>query len=878
MTNFYHSKNNMKRQRNWRVFGRTFKISGKILIWGAPLALLILVGAFVWIARDLPDPEKINERQITQSTKIFDRTGKVLLYDIHGEEKRTVVAFDQISDYVKKATVAGEDASFYSHFGLDFRGIARAVWGVITGNESAGGGSTITQQFIKKTYFSDKRSYSRKIKEWVLALELERKYSKDEILGFYLNQIPYGSNAYGIEAAAQTFFNKSAKDLGLAESAVLAALPNAPSRLSPYGSHPEELKARQEYILDRMVSIGYATKEEAEAAKKEPLEFAHQNANFKAPHFVMYVKEYLEEKYGEDYIEKAGLKVYTTLDWDLQFEAEKIIREGAENNAKKYQAYNAALAAVDPKTGQILAMVGSRDYNAQESLPAGCKPGDTCKFEPHVNVTIRDRQPGSSFKPFAYVTAFEKGYTPDTILFDLPTEFNPNCSASANQDKDQYGIDCYHPGNYDSKFRGPVTVRSSLAQSLNIPAVQALYLAGIDDTIKTAKTMGITSLNQSYYGLSLVLGGGEVKLLDQTAAYGVFAAEGKKYEKTPILKIEDSNGKIIEEFEAQSTQVLKPQLTRLVSDILSDNAARTPVFGANSALYFAERPVAAKTGTTQGYRDAWTMGYTPSLAVGVWVGNNNNSPMAASGAGIAAAGPLWHDFIKKAYELKTNDCNTDNQNFCLPKSPEQFNKPEPIVTEKSMLNGSYISTRTVKVDMLSGALATNDTPPQFIEERQIRQAHNILYYVNKDDPQGDYPANPQSDPQYKNWEAPVQAWLGQRGENYDETPTDSDPIRAEQNKPMVQILSPVNGQFISGSTVNVQVQASAPLGLKQIDYFLNDEFVGSNISSPYQITLAIPSSAFNSESSFITLRARAYDTAFNRSEDEVTLYLNRGSY
>lgn len=842
----------------------------KYFALGAGIVAIIFLSVFIYYAKDLPSTDKIYDRQITESTKIYDRTGKVLLYDIHGEEKRTIVNLDQISPYLKQATIVTEDAEFYNHIGINLRAIARAVWADLTGSSLSQGGSTITQQFIKKSFLTDDKKFSRKIKEAVLALELERRYSKDEILNLYLNQIPYGSNAYGIEAASQTFFNKSAKDLTLAESALLAALPQAPSRLSPYGSHPEELKARQEYVLDRMVKYNYVSKDQAEQAKKEPLNFNTQPHNINAPHFVMYVKEYLEDKYDKDYIEKSGLKVYTTLDWELQSAAEKIVKESAESNAKKYQAYNAALTAIDPKTGQILAMVGSRDYNAEESLPAGCTPGKNCKFEPNVNVTIRDRQPGSSFKPFAYVTAFEKGYTPDTVLFDLTTEFNEKCSAAATDEKDPNGLDCYHPGNYDDKTRGPVTMRSALAQSLNIPAVQTLYLAGIDRTIKTAKNMGITSLNGDYYGLSLVLGGGEVKLLDEVAAYGVFANDGIKNEKTPILKIEDANGKIIEEYEHKPKQIIGSQYARLISDVLSDNPARTPEFGANSPLYLPERPIAAKTGTTQKYRDAWTLGYTPSLAVGVWTGNNDNTPMSKAGAGIAAAGPIWNSFFKKAYELKATDtCSNQDNNFCLPKEIENFTKPEPIQTNKAMLNGNYISVRTYKVDKISGALATDQTPPDLIQEAQYKEVHNILYYVKKDDPQGDSPENPGDDPMFHNWEYPVQIWLAAHGGGFNLLPPDEkDDLHTEKNLPQVNITYPSSNSFVSGNTFTATANASASLGLKQIDFFLDDEFVGSVLSPPYQIKITLPDFSKGSH----TLKARAYDTALNRQEDQVIFY------
>lgn len=854
---FYHQATKPRRKKRWRFLIKT-------LLFIFILAAFSGLTVFVYFAKDLPNPQKISERQVVESTKIYDRTGKVLLYDIHGEEKRTVVGFDQISPYIKEATIVTEDADFYHHPGLDLKAVARAAFYNILGRKISQGGSTITQQFIKKSFLTDERTLSRKIKEAVMAIELERKYSKDEILGLYLNQIPYGSNTYGVEAAAQTFFGKAAKDLNLAQSALLAALPQAPSRLSPYGSHPEELKARQEYIIDRLTRYNYISAQEAEAAKKEPLKFQPQDRGIQAPHFVMYVKEYLENKYGADYLDKAGLKVYTTLDWELEQTAEQIISEGAKSNWQKYHAYNAALAAIDPKTGQILAMVGSRDYFDLE-------------HDGNVNVATRDRQPGSSFKPFAYVTAFQKGYTPDTVLFDLKTEFNPNCPALANQEKDQYGLDCYNPGNYDDKFRGPLTARQALAQSLNIPSVQMLYLAGVEDTIKTAKKMGITTLNDpKRYGLSLVLGGGEVKMLDEVAAYGVFATEGIKYEKTPILKIEDASGKIIEDFKSEPKKVLGIQETRLISDILSDNESRSSVFGPASALYFPDRPMAAKTGTTQGYRDAWTIGYTPSIAVGVWVGNNDNSSMARAGAGIAAAGPLWHNFIKKAYELKSH-CQsappTENQ-FCLPKEPEQFNKPELINTDKAMLNGSFVSTRTIKIDKISGQLATEQTPPELIEEKELKEVHSILYYIQKDNPLGEAPAKPSDDPQFANWEAAVAGWLAQQNNPSWNQPAPSqiDPLHRTANLPSVKIITPSDNQIISSPNVFLRLEASAPLGLKQIDYFLNNDFGGTLFVPPYETTITLPLDLQNGTT---TIKVRAYDWALNRQESQTNIIINR---
>ena len=849
-----------KRRRNF--FSREFfKESLKIALIVVSLGLILILAVFVYFAKDLPDPRKIDERSIAESTKIFDRTGQVLLYDIHGEEKRTVIPLAEMPQFIKDATLAAEDANFYHHFGLDFQGILRAAFYNLLGRKISQGGSTITQQFIKKTLLTSERTFTRKIKEAVLALEMERRYSKDQILEFYLNQIPYGSNAYGVEAAAQTFFGKRAKDLTLAESALLASLSKAPSRLSPFGSHPEELKERQQYILDRLVNLNYISKEQAQAAKEEKIKFSASPHGIKAPHFVMYVKEYLEEKYGQDILEKGGLKVITTLDWDLQPMAEQLVLETAQNNWKKYRAYNAALTAIDPKTGQILVMVGSRNYFDIE-------------HDGNVNVTIRDRQPGSSFKPFAYVTALKKGYTPQTVIFDLKTEFNPNCPADGSGTKDQFGLNCYHPENYDDKLRGPVTMKEALAQSLNIPSVKVLYLAGIKDTIKTAKTMGITTLNDpNRYGLALVLGGGEVKLLDQVAAYSVFAHEGIKQEKTAILKIENQKGKILEEFKPKPEKVLEPRLARQISDILSDNQARAPVFGPNSPLFLPERPVAAKTGTTQEYRDAWALGYTPSLAFGVWVGNNDNSAMVRAGAGVAAAGPLWQNFIRKVYEIKSKTDQEEKPNeFKLPKEIEQFNKSEPVNADKPILNGQFVNEKIIKINKITEQTANDLTPPELIQEITCREVHTILYYLKKDEPLGGPPSNPADDPQLNNWEASVLIWAAQRGYNNQILPKEIDNSHSAEKLPKIKIVYPSANQIISQSKITAQIQTSAPLGVKQVDYFIDDEFLRSTLNPPYDLTAAIPLKIPNGSH---ILKARLYDQAYNRQEDEVVFILSR---
>lgn len=727
--------------------------------------IILFISVFFYYSRRLPDPNAWQDRQVIESTKIYDRDGKNLLYEIHGEEKRTVVLFNQIPQIVKDATIIAEDSEFYRHSGINFRGIFRAILADITSQKIVEGGSSITQQLIKNAYLSPERTLSRKIKEMILAITLERKYSKNEILNFYLNQIPYGSNSYGIEAASLTYFNKSAKELNLAEAVYLAALPKAPSYYSPYGNHSDELKIRANYILDRLYESKYVSQKDYNSAKKITVTFIDQKTGIIAPHFVFFIRDYLNEKYGEDFIEKGGLKVTTTLNSDLQKIAEKAVEEGAKRN-EIYNAKNAALVAIDPKTGHILAMVGSKNYDGHPE-PEGCEPGKTCQFEPNVNVATRLRQPGSSFKPFVYATAINNGYTPDTVIWDIPTEFSPLCSWDG---KPEAGVDpetCYKPKNYDGRFRGPVTLKQALSNSLNVPSVKVLYLAGINNSIDTAENLGISTLkDRSRYGLSLVLGAAEVKLLEMVSAYGVFSQEGIRREPTGILKVEDGNGRVLEEYKDHGQKVLPEQTAREINDILSDNNARAPLFGLYSPLSLGERPAAAKTGTTQDpndetkARDAWIIGYTPSLVAGVWTGNNNNVPIEKGGAGVMAAGPIWHDFMTKA--LKDTPIET-------------FNKPDPVITEKPILNGQYQISVKLKVNKNNNLLISEKTPKDLIEEKSFTEIHEILYWVDKNNPQGDLPRQPENDPQYKNWEDSLVNWLkNSSAAIYNQLPKDYD--------------------------------------------------------------------------------------------------------
>ena len=625
-----------------------------ILGLGFLFSVLCSLTLFIWYAKDLPRPEKFTERAFVESTKIFDRTGQVLLYELYGEEKREIISLSEMPEHLKQAVISTEDADFYSHHGIDIKGIIRAIKINLRVGQPLYGGSTISQQLIRSTFLTREKTIKRKIREIILTLELERRYSKEQILEWYLNQIPLGINIYGVEAAAKTYFKKPAKELTLAESAVLAALIKAPSYYTPFGSHKKELLARKDYVLNRMAQEGYISYEQAEEAKLQELNFAKVSQSIKAPHFVLYVEEYLFKKYGKNFLEQEGFRVYTTLDWELQEAAEKAVAEGIKRS-KKYKAHNAALAAIDPKTGEILAMVGSADWFG-EPYPENCTSGKNCKFDPKVNVAAYSigRQPGSAFKPFVYVTAFQKKHTAEETVIDEETNFG------------KWGEKDYIPQNYDGKFRGEVTLRQALAQSLNVPSVKVLlYLAGLEDSLKTAINCGLTTLKKSpsYYGPAIVLGGGEVRLIDMVSAYGVFAADGIKIKPSSILRIEDSQGNIIEENKKTPKRVLEKEAVRLLNDVLSDNEARAPLFGRNSLLYFPDYQVAVKTGTTNNFRDAWTIGYTPSIVAGVWVGNNDNSPMTKL-AGIISA-PIWRQFMEKALQ------KLPKENFIPPKSIDE---------------------------------------------------------------------------------------------------------------------------------------------------------------------------------------------------------------
>ena len=700
------------------------------------VGVITAISLFIYYSKDLPNPGKINKRVVIESTKIYDRTGEHLLYELYGEEKRTVVPIENIPETVKKATIVLEDNIFYSHHGFDAAAITKAACYEISSKIGLGdlgglcpkrGGSTITQQFIKNSLLTSERRYSRKIKELILAIEIENKFSKDDILGMYLNEIPYGSNSYGIEAAAKTFFGVSVGDLTLAQAALLACLPNAPSYYSPYGSHTDKLLNRWTYALDRMYELGYITEEQKESAKNEDIlsQVKPLSNILQAPHFSMYVKEKLEEQFGEKELQSKGLKVYTTLDWDLQKKAENIVLEGVNAEGAKWRFSNAALVAVNPQNGQVLAMAGSKDYWDKS-------------IDGNVNVATRLRQPGSSFKPYIYARAFQEGYTPDTIIYDVPTNFGKDGSGNY-----------YRPNNYDGSFHGPMKMKEALARSLNIPAVKALYLVGIKDAISQVELMGINTLKNPHLGLSLVLGGGEVKLLEHVGAFGVFGAEGIKHEQKVVLRIEDNSGNEVANYEkSEGKRVLERNSALQITEILSDDNLRKPTFGANSKLNVPGHQVAVKTGTTNDFKDGWTIGTTPSLTVGVWAGNNNSSSMRVGADGIYVAGPIWNKFMTEALANKQD---------------EKFAEPVKVEAGKDVLDGKIknevkeIKVCKVKKDKYC-VPKDGDCGDKDDKKKKFFIGHSILYYVDKDDPRGDQPKKPKNDPQFEKWEEGVVKW------------------------------------------------------------------------------------------------------------------------
>lgn len=806
-----------------------------LLILGATGILAVFViGTVVLMAisNDLPDPNHLSDRQVSQSTKIYDRTGEHLLYEVYNNQKRTLVEFKDMSPYIGKAVISIEDKNFYQHKGISVLSIIRAGVNNLIGRRTGGGGaSTLTQQLVKNTMVGNERSIFRKIKEAILALRLEKKYSKDDILKMYLNEIPLGSTNYGVQSAAQSYFHKNAKDLDISESAALAAMIQAPSR---YLNNIGSLRDRRDTVLRLMFDQGYITQEEKTQGQNSALRIYRNGGIMDAPHFVLYVKQLLADQFGEKIVDSGGLKVITTIDYDKQKAAQQIVKENGDKFAKEANANNAALVAMDPKTAQILALVGSRDFENEE-------------INGQFNVALLGkRQPGSSFKPFVYTAAFEKGFTPETVIYDTITNF------------DQREGGNYTPHNYDNKEHGLVTIRKSLQGSLNIPAVKTLYMVGTQNAIDFAKRFGYTTFTGDP-GLSLVLGGAEVNLLEHTNAYGTLADNGIYHQPVSILKITDANNNTLSEWKPnEGTVAITPELSATITGVLSDDDARSYVFGRHSTLTLPDRPVAAKTGTTNDYKDAWTMGYTPSLVTGVWVGNTTPSPM--KGGGNKLAGLIWNQFM--ATSTKGTPVET-------------FPTPPPNDATKPVLRGADNGIK-LQINSANGKITTSSTPPGLIVTRTYLPPHDILHYINKDDVRGPAPTNPNDDPQYQNWENSLREWIARQQTagieltleepptQYDDTPYNPELI------PQVQIISPTNNSTVDGRQLNIQVKASAPRGVKQVNYYIDEQPIGDNTQFPFDFSTTLTKLYSNQH----VLKAVATDDQGNAGENKIVFFTN----
>ena len=814
------------------------------------ICALALGSVLIWISTiQLPDFSSFDNLKQINSSKVYDRTGTVVLYDLGSDVHRTSIPTTLMGANIKNATVAIEDSNFYSNHGVELKSMLRALLADITHAGVVQGGSTITQQVIKNSLLSDDKTVVRKLKEIILALKLERQETKDQILGIYLNEIPYGGNVFGIQEAAQTFFGKDPADLDIAQAAYLASIPNAPTHYSPYGTHKDDLDARKNLVLDREHTLGFITDAQYAEAKAEVVTFLPQQPQgIKAPHFVFFIKDYLEQKYGADAVESGGLKVITTLDWNLQQEAEKAVTEYTLGDKKQIPDENAGLVAIDPKTGQILAMVGSRDYF------------DT-SIDGNFNVTTAERQPGSSFKPFVYATAFKDGYTPETELFDVATEFSSVCDPYDNPLPGHDKTECYMPNNFDDIYHGPMSMRDALARSMNVPAVKTLYLVGIPNAIKTAQDMGITTLTDpTRYGLSLVLGGGEVKLLDMTSAYSAFAAEGVRHPYSGILSVQDKTGATLESWQDAPEQVIPKNVALQITDILQDNVARTPTFGPSSALYFPDHQVAVKTGTTNDYKDSWAIGYTPSFTAGVWIGKNDDTPMPSN----VDADNLWHSFMEDALQ------SYPKETFDKPVQEANYDSLPPV------LRGYWQGGTSFKVDTVSGQLATALTPPEDIKEYVITDVHDILHWVNKTDPTGPPPADPTSDPLYNNWETAVQNWWAKNSSKYPIVtdalkPTGTDTVHTAANAPHITITSPTGGGTLSQlAPITVSITYSGTYPLQKLDVYLNNAFVGTTSASAPTLTFT-PSDISSVVAGDNTLSVVATDMVYNTGTASETL-------
>lgn len=848
MNRYSHYRARLGKSRALRLLKKLFhNVDRKTFVKNILLAILacvlfgaiIFLAAYAWYSRDLPNPDTLLTRNLALSTKIYDRTGEHLLYTIAGDKERTLVTIDQIPQDLKNAVIAIEDQHFYTHHGISVKGLLRAV--IFGGNR--GGGSTITQQFVKNAILNNARTIDRKFKEIILSLAIERNFTKDEILQMYFNEIGYGGRLYGVESAAQAYYRKGVAELTLSESATLAGLPQRPTA---YLNDFDLLKDRRNRVLVEMRDGGYITPEQADAAMAEEITIVIPEGGLEtAPHFVLWVKEQLIEKYSKQGIdvEEDGLRIVTTLDYDKQKLAEQAVADGVAANGETYGFNNAGLVSIDPKTGQVLAMVGSAGWDNEE-------------IDGQVNVALRPLQPGSSFKPIVFAAGFEKGYTPNTIVWDINTTFATATGA-------------YEPKNYSLNENGPVTLRKALQGSLNIPAVKMLYLVGVERALTFAERLGYTTFaDRSNFGLAIVLGGAEVKLIEHTNAYAVFADNGKRRDISSVLQVDDANGTVLEKWSAEDhggTQVIDSTVAATVSNVLSDNDARAYVFTTSNALTLGSRPAAAKTGTTNDYNDAWTMGYTPSLVTGVWVGNTDGTEMNRNADGSKVAAPIWQSYMLAALE------GTAIEAFPTANIP---------TTGKAVLDG-VMPTQTITIDTVSGKLATTYTPERFRKEVTCGEYHEILHYVNKDAPLDAVPEDPTRDAYYTAWEASLQDYITRHnanlkdGETPYETcviPTEEDDVHTPRNAPEISLRQPDDNDEV-GREFTVRYNVDLRRDFSRVEFSIDGTFFDSSTDMDKE-TVRLPSWVNAGEHTFT---ATVYDDADNSASVTITIDVTEGS-
>lgn len=848
-----------RRRRSRQRKLKFFAFISTVTLLGVIASIVFLVGAFAFFSKNLPNPDKLIDRESQGlSTKIYDRNGE-LLFDVFSNQNRTLVTIDQVPNDLKNATIAIEDKDFYKHKGFDILTIVRIPYRLLFKRQVVGG-STLTQQLVKMTFLTPERTPTRKLKEFFLAVQVENKFKKEKILQMYLNEVPYGGTAIGVEAAAQQYFGKHAKDLNLAESAILAGLPQRPTYYSPLGNNPDAYKGRAKDVLRRMREDGYIDKEKEnqtyEQIQNGQVKFVPTDISIKAPHFVMKVKQQLEDEFGEKLVQEGGLRVTTTLDYGMQQIAQTAVKDEIAK-LKNFKVGNGAAVIMDPKTGNVLAMVGSKDYFGK-SEPQGCAEGSSCVFEPNANAALSNRQPGSATKPIAYAAAFRKGYSPASVIMDVPTTFPGGA-----------GQEDYKPDNYDAKFHGPTAVRFALGNSYNIPAVKVLGLVGISEVMKLAYEMGITNWEPTQeavknVGLSLVLGGRELSLVDLVTAYSVFANNGVKNKPTYILKVTDAKGEktYFEEKHKTQKNVLPPEDAFLISHILADNEARTAAFGANSGLRIANRTVAVKTGTTDKKKDNWTVGYTPSYAVGVWVGNNNGAVMDPKiASGVTGATPIWNRIMREILKDKP---------------AEDFSKvPDKVVALQvdALTGGLPKDGEPVRSEYFVKGTEPKATSP-FYQRFNVCKDKNTNFGEDKDVEEGktepkDLVAFTEQDPvsgDGKNrWQDGINAWAFSQPNEKFKAPYIKGCAAASKKNISVQITNVPNGANVAKSFDIVIGANSESFTVVKITVLLDGKIIKEMTSQPYTAKINLPDTGEHK------IRVEAVDSGGNTDSQEITV-------